>query len=102
MKAPGSLLLTVGWLKTAVKDVLALRRQRERQPPITDDGGSRSIRRAGVPNDQAERYEPAAPRRRGARAQAAGGPRDAADAGGLLLSGDPVDHAVHYPKSIAA
>jgi RNA polymerase sigma factor (sigma-70 family) len=49
----------VPWLKTVVKhEAFALRRQRERHSPVTDDGelGER-VTAATVTHDQAERYE---------------------------------------------
>jgi RNA polymerase sigma factor (sigma-70 family) len=49
----------VPWLKTVVKhEAFALRRQRERHSPVTDDGelGERGTPAAATP-DQAERYE---------------------------------------------
>ena len=49
----------VPWLKTVVKhEAFALRRQRERHSPVTDDGhlGDRATTAAATP-DQAERYE---------------------------------------------
>ena len=49
----------VPWLKTVVKhEAFALRRQRERHSPVTDDGnlGDRGTTAAATP-DQAERYE---------------------------------------------
>jgi hypothetical protein len=49
----------VRWLKTVVKhDALALRRQRERHSPITDNGrlGERPTPR-GITHDQAALYE---------------------------------------------
>ena len=49
----------VPWLKTVVKhEAFALRRQRERHAPVTDDGnlGDRGTTAAATP-DQAERYE---------------------------------------------
>ena len=57
----------VPWLKTVVKhEAFALRRQRERHSPVTDDGelGERGTPAAAT-HDQAERYEPCAraPRR---------------------------------------
>ena len=47
------------WLKTVVKhEAFALRRQRERHAPVTDDGelGERPTP-AAITHDQAERYE---------------------------------------------
>ena len=47
------------WLKTVVKhESFALRRQRERHSPVTDDGrlGERPTA-PGITHDQAERYE---------------------------------------------
>src|SRR5688572_23787374 len=48
----------IPWLKTVVKhEALALRRQRDRHSPVTDDGDLRDRPGASVTHEQAERLE---------------------------------------------
>ena len=85
----------VPWLKTVVKhEAFALRRQRDRHTPLTDDGDLRDRPTpAKITHDRAEQYERLRQGGRGARAaQAPGDQSAAAQSGGLLLPRDLPAH----------